>query len=142
VDYALRGLVSLALSAAPRTKIDVLATDHGLSRKFLAQVLVELRDAGLVLTQRGSDGGYALARPPEQIHVVEIFEAVAPGRDYKPRLPEESQAATVTAEAWSALAGATRDLLARITLADLLAAPERDDRTAGGLAIEPSVSGG
>jgi Rrf2 family protein len=142
LDYALRGLVSLALSRAPRTKIDVLAADHGLSRKFLAQVLVELRDAGMVHTQRGSDGGYALARPPEEIRIVEVFDAVAPGRGYAPPPPEGSVAAGVTMDAWSALADATRELLTRVTLADLLAAPERGDRTAGGLAIEPSGSGG
>ncbi|MGZ4800516.1 MAG: RrF2 family transcriptional regulator, partial [Acidimicrobiia bacterium] len=66
LDYAIRGLVSLALATDDRTKIEVLAGDHGLSRKFLAQVLVVLRDAGIVSTHRGSDGGYGLARPPEE----------------------------------------------------------------------------
>ena len=56
-NYAIRGLGSLALSTHGRTKIEVLASDHGLSRKFLAQVRVSLRNAGIVDTHRGSDGG-------------------------------------------------------------------------------------
>jgi Rrf2 family protein len=119
LDYAIRGLVSLALATDHRTKIEVLASDHGLSRKFLAQVLVELRNAGIVTTHRGSDGGYGLARPADEIRVVDIFDAVSPGHDYDPRPANGSRAATVTMHAWSTLSGATREALARMTLADL-----------------------
>ena len=142
LDYAIRGLVSLALASDDRTKIEVLAADHDLSRKFLAQVLVELRNVGIVTTQRGSDGGYGLARRPDQIRLLDVFDAVSPGQAYEPRPNTESLAADLTRSAWTTLDGVVRAALARVTLADLLAAPERDDRTAGGLAIEPSVSGG
>jgi Rrf2 family protein len=142
LDYAVRGLVSLALSSSPRTKIDVLASDHGLSRKFLAQVLVELRNVGIVTTQRGSDGGYGLARRPDQIRLIDVFDAVSSGQTYEPRPSTDSLAADLTHAAWTTIDGVMRAALERVTLADLLAAPERDDRTAGELAIEPSVSGG
>ncbi len=142
LDYAIRGLVSLALASDDRTKIEVLASDHGLSRKFLAQVLVELRNVGIVTTQRGSDGGYGLARSPAEIRIIDVFDAVSPGQAYEPRPNTDSVAADLTRSAWTSLDAVVRDALGRVTLADLLSAPERDDRTAGGLAIEPSVSGG
>jgi Rrf2 family protein len=142
LDYAIRGLVSLALASDDRTKIEVLASDHGLSRKFLAQVLVELRNVGIVTTQRGSDGGYGLARSAAEIRIIDVFDAVSPGQAYEPRPTTDSVAADLTRAAWTSLDAVVRDALGRVTLADLLSAPERDDRTAGGLAIEPSVSGG
>src|SRR5690242_11230445 len=135
LDYAIRGLVSLALATDDRTKIEVLASDHDLSRKFLAQVLVELRNAGIVTTQRGSDGGYGLARRPDQVRIIDVFDAVSPGQAYQPRPSTESLAADLTHAAWTTLDGVVRAALAGVTLADLLSAPERDDRTAGGLAI-------
>jgi Rrf2 family protein len=139
LDYAIRGLVSLALATDDRTKIEVLASDHGLSRKFLAQVLVELRNAGIVSTHRGSDGGYGLARPADQIRIIDVFDAVSPGHDYMPRQANGSHAAAVTEQAWSTLSRATRDVLTRLTLADLTGTSlERGDRTAGGLALDPS----
>jgi len=139
LDYAIRGLVSLALAKGDRTKIEVLASEHGLSPKFLAQVLGELRNAGIVTTHRGSDGGYGLARGAEQIRVIDIFDAVSPGDDYEPRPANGSHAAALTVDAWSTLSGATRDVLTRMTLADLTGTSlERGDRTADGLALDAS----
>ena len=145
LDYAIRGLVSLALATDDRTKIEILATDHGLSRKFLAQVLVSLRDAGIVTTRRGSDGGYGLARGPREIRMIEVFEAVSPAGGAT-GAANGSAAAARTQEAWAVLAAATRDALGGLTLADLTTEPARGtgrgDRTAGGLALEASDSAG
>lgn len=149
LDYAIRGLVSLALASQDRTKIEVLATDHGLSRKFLAQVLVMLRDAGIVTTHRGSDGGYGLARRPEDIRLVDVFDAVSPAAGSDPRTANGSVAATRARDAWTTVAAALRDALRRLTVADLVGADlagldltgsGRGDRTAGGLALEASGS--
>lgn len=119
LDYAIRGLVSLARSKGDRTKIEVLASEHGLSQKFLAQVLVALRNAGIVTTHRGSEGGYRLARRPDGIRVSEIFDAVSPGTGYQPRAANGSLAAELTQDAWANLASAMRSTLDQITLADL-----------------------
>jgi Rrf2 family iron-sulfur cluster assembly transcriptional regulator len=144
LDYAIRGLVSLALATDDRTKIEVLATDHGLSRKFLAQVLVTLRNAGIVTTHRGSDGGYGLARNPSEIRILDVFDALSPGGSYEPRPTNGSLAAALTQEAWANLATAVGDALRRLTLADLTGIEdlERGDRTAGGLALEASDPAG
>jgi Rrf2 family iron-sulfur cluster assembly transcriptional regulator len=143
LDYAIRGLVSLALTTDDRTKIEVLASDHGLSRKFLAQVLVALRNAGIIDTHRGSDGGYRLARRPEQIRLIDVFDIVSPGVDYQPRSTNGSHAALVTQDAWGRIAGAVRAALAELTLADLIGEEDvagRDDRTAGAALDAPGDS--
>ncbi len=45
-------------------------------RKYLEQIMIGLRTAGLVHSSRGSGGGYSLARPPEEITVLEVYEAL------------------------------------------------------------------
>jgi Rrf2 family protein len=75
--YGSRALVFLALqgSDAPVSVTDV-AADQGLSAKYLEQVLAALRSAGLVRSARGAQGGYALARSPEDITLRQVYEAL------------------------------------------------------------------
>ncbi len=114
LDYALRAMLSLAHASTDRTKIDVIATEHDLSRKFLAHTLTTLRDAGLVVTRRGANGGYWLSRPADQISVVEVFDAISPTEPEAVAAPGANghQAATRSAAAWHhierALRAATR----------------------------------
>jgi Rrf2 family protein len=119
LDYAMRGLVSLALAGRDYTKVDVIASDHGLSRKFLAQILVVLRNVGIVDTHRGSEGGYRLARPASQISVLEVFVAVSPEPDTGPAWVNGSRAATLTHDAWDQIGTAIRGALGHLTVADL-----------------------
>jgi Rrf2 family protein len=126
LDYALRALVSLALASTERTKVDVIATDHELSRKFLASTLTTLRDAGMVATRRGASGGYRLARPPAEITVVEVFDAISVRvPDTADAAPTANRAAVRSAAAWSAIEQTMRAGLGSLTLAEL-AGRERD----------------
>lgn len=120
LDYAIRALVSLALSTDDFTKVDVIATDHGLSRKFLAQVLVSLRNAGIVDTHRGSEGGYRLARRPAEITIDDVFSALSPAFDQQRHWVNGSRAATATHDAWDQIGDAIRSALGNLTVADFL----------------------
>ncbi len=120
LDYGIRGLVSLALSDDDFTKVDVIATDHGLSRKFLAQVLVSLRNVGIVETHRGSDGGYRLARRPADITIVEVFSALSPELDQQRHWVNGSRAAAATHDAWDQIGDAIRSALRNLTVADFV----------------------
>ncbi|HEX8938530.1 MAG TPA: Rrf2 family transcriptional regulator, partial [Candidatus Limnocylindrales bacterium] len=53
-----------------------IAEDEDLPRAYLEQLVVNLRDAGLVVSTRGARGGYELARPPETIPMGEILRAL------------------------------------------------------------------
>jgi Rrf2 family protein len=68
-DYALRALLVLAEQAPALVKVEALTAAEGMPRKFVELILSELRRAGLVVSRRGSDGGYGLALPPERITV-------------------------------------------------------------------------
>ena len=71
VDYAVRAAAELAAHAADHgasapMKGDAVATAQGIPVRFLESILAELRRSGIVGSQRGSEGGYWLARPAER----------------------------------------------------------------------------
>jgi Rrf2 family protein len=53
-----------------------VARQEGISEKYLGQIVIPLKAAGLVVSQRGSHGGYSLGRPPEAITVKDVVEAI------------------------------------------------------------------
>ncbi|MDQ1674025.1 MAG: hypothetical protein QOC98_2587, partial [Frankiaceae bacterium] len=63
VDYAIRALLTLAERSPELTTIDIVIGEQNLPRKFAEAILSDLRRAGIVRSQRGAHGGYALARP-------------------------------------------------------------------------------
>src|SRR5206468_4629023 len=73
--YALRALLVLADHAgeAAPVPISTIAGRERISRKFLEAILVELRDSGLLDSQRGRHGGYRLARPPDEISFADVI---------------------------------------------------------------------
>ncbi|TPW08390.1 MAG: transcriptional regulator protein [Alphaproteobacteria bacterium] len=77
--YALRAMLDLAHQAAAESGvrrpvfIADIAQRQDIPRRFLENILVELKRSGLVVSHRGKHGGYALARPPEEITFAEVI---------------------------------------------------------------------
>lgn len=71
--YALRALMALAREAdrGPRLIAD-LSREERIPRKFLERILLELKSRGVLRSQKGKGGGYALARSPDQINLTDI----------------------------------------------------------------------
>src|SRR4029078_13551088 len=66
-DYALRAAIELAsLDSTNPVKGEQIATAQGIPLRFLENILGDLRNAGVVESRRGVEGGYLLARPPEE----------------------------------------------------------------------------
>ena len=76
VDYALRATIELAAAAPEQIKGERLAAAQAIPHKFLENILADLRNGGLVASQRGADGGYRLARPPAEITVADVIRVV------------------------------------------------------------------
>jgi len=78
VDYACRVLAELARlhGSAELAQIEHLARVEQVPPNFLAQILSELRNGGIITSRRGIQGGYALARPPDQISLYDIFAVI------------------------------------------------------------------
>ena len=76
VDYALRAAIELAAAAPEQIKGERLAAAQSIPHKFLENILADLRNGGLVASQRGAEGGYRLARPPDEITVADVIRVV------------------------------------------------------------------
>lgn len=77
-EYALRAVVWLATNVDQREAADTLAERTKVPRRYLNKVLQELVQAGLVTSQSGPGGGYALAVPPEKVSILDVVNAVTP----------------------------------------------------------------
>ena len=75
-DFGLRALMRLAGEAERSFTTDEIAREFGLSRNHLIKIVRKLAEAGFVETQRGSGGGFRLARPAEAISIGEIVRAL------------------------------------------------------------------
>jgi Rrf2 family protein len=77
VDYACRVMAELARlhGSGELAQIEHLARTEAVPANFLAQILLKLRDHGLITSRRGNQGGYALARPPQEISLHDILVA-------------------------------------------------------------------
>jgi Rrf2 family protein len=126
-DYAVRALAELTAAGVGPVKSERLAQAQHIPAKFLENILSELRHAGLLLSQRGADGGYWLARPPDQITLADIIRAVdgplANVRGQRPETVDYDGAAARLSEVWIAVRASMRAVLERVTLADLVAGP-------------------
>ncbi len=76
-QYALRAIYELARrdSTGP-VRIGEIAAAQAIPQRFLEAILAELRQAGLVRSRRGSEGGYALAKRPDEIRVGDIIRSI------------------------------------------------------------------
>lgn len=126
-DYAVRALLALAADEGRgAVKGEAVATSQHIPHKFLENILSDLRRAGLVSSQRGTDGGYRLSRPPTSITLAEVIRAVdgplANIRGVRPEAASYDGPATALRDVWVAMRAALRSVLEEVTVADVAAA--------------------
>jgi Rrf2 family protein len=124
VDYALRAAAELAAAEGKGpVKGEQLAGAQSIPPKFLENILLELRHAGLVSSQRGAEGGYWLARPADEITLAEVIRAVegplANVRGTRPESLEYQGTAEPLRNVWIAVRASLRRVLESVTLADV-----------------------
>jgi Rrf2 family protein len=123
-EYAVRASLGLAAAHPVTVSSHALATEQDLPHKFLEAIMADLRRAGLVRSMRGAEGGYQLARPPEDISVGAVLRAVdGPLAAVRGRRPEETAYAGNAghlSELWVALRAAVRGVLDEVSLAQVV----------------------
>ncbi len=123
VRYALLALLELANHHEKRKflQIDQIAASHQIPDRYLAQLLIALRRGGLVHSQRGSKGGYLLAKPPWQITLGEVLVCLegnkTPERDGQ--MASATPANAAIEKIWHEASLAAIAVLQRHTLQDL-----------------------
>jgi Rrf2 family protein len=130
-DYAVRATLQLALVEDGLVKGERIATAQSIPLKFLENILIDLRHAGIVHAQRGAEGGYRLARDPSEITLGEVIRAVEGPLASVRGEPPESVSYEGPAESlqtvWIAVRASLRTVLDDLTLAEVAAGqlPER-----------------
>ena len=124
VDYALRAMTELAAAAPSLMTAEQLATAQKIPPKFLESILAQLRNGGLVASQRGAVGGYRLAKAPEEISIADVIRElegpIATVRGARPDELEYAGAASGLRDIWLELRSQMRGVLEQTTLADLV----------------------
>jgi Rrf2 family transcriptional regulator, cysteine metabolism repressor len=126
-EYACLAIIALALQGSEKGPVRVreIAGTYQIPERYLVQILLQLKAAGLVQSARGSSGGYWLARDPAQISLGEVLCAMdGPGESPREILGPASQALV---SVWKRLRAHERDLLEQITIAQLAKHPTPPD---------------
>jgi len=131
--YASRALIELGLQYGDcPVKLKDISASQDISLKYLEQVMFPLRVSGYVKTRKGSQGGYLLAKPPENITMLEIVECVEGPVSPVECVDDEALCnrakICVTRETWISLKNVIRSELEKITLSKLI---ERHKQLAG-----------
>jgi len=141
VDYALRACAELAAAGDGPVKGDRIAQAQQIPLKFLENILLDLKHAGLVQSQRGAEGGYWLSASPEEISLAEVIRAVegpiANVRGVRPEQVEYAGNAAPLRDVWIAMRANLRAVLEVVTLADVAAGRLPDEVAA--IAADPDA---
>src|SRR5438309_1306179 len=124
-EYACVAMIELAGSyPEPQpVRVKTIADAHGIPQRFLVQILLQLKTAGLVVSVRGASGGYQLARPPEKISLADVITAIDDrGLTARSALGEAHRSPTVEVllATWREVQEQEQRLLENLSLADLL----------------------
>ncbi len=135
--YALRAVMHLAALADIDRPVPAneIAAAENIPPFYLAKVLKDLSNAGILLSVRGRGGGFKLARPPEEISALEVLEAA---EDLNRRIEAcvlgldqcTDQAPCALHDYWTTFRDRTLFTLAELTVADLLEELRRKRRLA------------
>ncbi len=120
LEYACRALAQLAkrFEQGDVSSIEELANVERIPAKYLAQILSELRNGGLVVSRRGKQGGYLLAKDPDQVTLYEVI-ALVEGDMISENAKSAGDSGEAVAKAWSEIQERFEEGARGITLADL-----------------------
>jgi Rrf2 family protein len=123
--YGIRAIIELAMNYGKGPlQIRVIAQHQDISVKYLEQLMTILKSAGFIRSIRGSKGGYFLARPPAQIKLSDIFDALEGNVTMVECVEDKNycdrSADCVARQVWTQVQNAIKNILQSITLQDLL----------------------
>jgi Rrf2 family protein len=122
-DYAIRAAVELAAAGEGPVKGERIAQAQQIPPNFLENILGDLRNAGLVASRRGAEGGYWLARPAAEVSLADVIRAVdgplASVRGIRSEQIVYGGTAEPLREVWVAVRASLRGLLEHVMLEDV-----------------------
>lgn len=124
-QYACVAMLELACNYGERTPVHLktIAEGHGISQRFLVQILLQLKGSGLVESTRGAAGGYQLAKPPADISLADVIHAIDQAPPVAPSALtglNSTSAVQVISHCLQEVQNREQQRLAAVTLADLV----------------------
>ena len=130
-EYACVAMLELAANyREPQpVRIKAIAEAQGIPPRFLVQILLQLKGAGLVASSRGAAGGYHLTRTPDTIRLAEIISVIDPTSlgPSGPRVPSASSVVRVARGVWHEVQQQEQRILEKTTLAHLVQRSRESD---------------
>ncbi len=133
-DYALRAVIYLARLSDDRFgRVSEIAKAKDIPQAFLAQILPLLANHGLVKSQQGAHGGYALARSPDAISFLDIIESVEGPLRLNKCVEGQHDDCTILdncemQHVWNRAQTQMVDFLSGVNMADMLEAPHHEQQ--------------
>lgn len=122
-EYACIAVLELATrhESGEPVRIRDIADSHGIPSRFLVQILLQLKAAGLVNSTRGASGGYQLARDPSEISLGDVMSVVdSQSSAIRSYAEHPTKTAQLLLDRWREVARQERELLGEVTFADLV----------------------
>jgi Rrf2 family protein len=131
-EYACIAMLELAsqYGSGEPVRIRRIAERHAIPPRFLVQILLQLKGAGLVASVRGAAGGYQLIKPPQEVSlgfVMEVIDGTTEESNKTSSASPDSPAVKVLLAAWQEVAAKEREMLQNINLAELLERVKEQD---------------
>lgn len=120
LDYACRALARMAVRypSGELSRIEELAELEAIPANYLVQILGELRNGGVIESRRGKQGGYLLARPPEEISLREVI-ALTQGEVFGAVGSSSGASGPSVARVWKSLQDCFEEKAESLSLKDL-----------------------
>ena len=123
VEYACLAVMDLAENYGSGRPVQIrkIAQTHGIPSKFLVQILLQLKGAGLVTSTRGALGGYELICDPNEITLADVMSVIeGPQGLFSYNASTITPSTRALSEAWEEAAEAQQERLAGLTFSELL----------------------
>jgi Rrf2 family protein len=130
-EYACIAMLELAgnFGSSEPVRIRTIAEEHDIPPRFLVQILLQLKGAGLVTSTRGAAGGYHLVKSPAELTLGEVMGVIEGPNEaaLTSSAATHSIAAKTLMNVWNDIAAVEREMLQKITFSELLDRCKREE---------------
>ena len=122
-EYACIAVLELAKNVSSKEPLRIrdIADNHGIPARFLVQILLQLKGAGIVSSTRGASGGYRLAINPEAISLYRVMNVIEGNQSIESSLKEVTSSSRVLNLVWKSIHESNIQQLEEITFDELVA---------------------
>lgn len=119
--YGLRALVYMACTPEKKFSVKEISEKEDISKRYLEQIFLTLKKSGLIISSKGSQGGYILARSPKEISVGDILNVLEDTQEFSccSSYNLESLESVLEKEVWEKMDEKIKELTENISLEDL-----------------------